>query len=274
MNTNIKEIIAKSDYIITFGSFLAADNVGNQEAIIQAIAKNSAEFIYMHPIDNIDLKVYYSQFIKYEVGSEEGIAALLLDIFVKNSNEKIKSYINDLDIGYISAESSAGEEEFEEAYERSLKKSEKTLIVGRDIFSHERVENITKILSIINKYTDLTVVSLDEDYQHILNAIDDENIDEVEELHSYNGTVIYRTYGEEKTDILVGSESFARIAKISNKDEIWINCCGEKFKRSFVIDKNLYGTVALCAMNNDDTSALSRDYRYKQVKIEKVDENE
>jgi len=274
MNTNIKEIIAKSDYIITFGSFLAADNVGNQEAIIQAIAKNSAEFIYMHPIDNIDLKVYYSQFIKYEVGSEEGIAALLLDIFVKNSNEKIKSYINDLDIGYISAESSAGEEEFEEAYERSLKKSEKTLIVGRDIFSHERVENITKILSIINKYTDLTVVSLDEDYQHILNAIDDENIDEVEELHSYNGTVIYRTYGEEKTDILVGSESFARIAKISNKDEIWINCCSEKFKRSFVIDKNLYGTVALCAMNNDDTSALSKDYRYKQVKIEKVDENE
>ena len=274
MNTNIKEIIAKSDYIITFGSFLAADNVGNQEAIIQAIAKNSAEFIYMHPIDNIDLKVYYSQFIKYEVGSEEGIAALLLDVFVKNSNEKIKSYINDLDIGYISAESSAGEEEFEEAYERSLKKSEKTLIVGRDIFSHERVENITKILSIINKYTDLTVVSLDEDYQHILNAIDDENIDEVEELHSYNGTVIYRTYGEEKTDILVGSESFARIAKISNKDEIWINCCGEKFKRTFVIDKNLYGTIALCAMNNDDSSTLSLDYRYKQVKIEKVDENE
>ncbi|PLY06341.1 MAG: hypothetical protein C0625_09385 [Arcobacter sp.] len=271
MNTDIKEVIAKSDYIITFGSFLAADNVEIQEAIIQAIAKNTAEFVYMHPIDNVDLKVYYSQFIKYEVGSEEGIAALLLDTFVKSSDEKIESYIEDLDIGYISAESSAGEEEFEEAYERSLEKSEKTLILGRDIFTHERVENITKILSVIRRYSDLTVISLDKEYQHIVNEILDENIDEVEELDSYNGTVIYRTYGEEKTDVLVGSESFARIAKAANNDEIFINCCGEKFKRTFKIDKDLYGTIALCAMNSDDSSALSRDYRYKQVKIEKVD---
>lgn len=271
MNTNIKEIIAKSDYIITFGSFLAADNVEIQEAIIKAIAKNTAEFVYMHPIDNVDLKVYYSQFIKYEVGSEEGVAALLLDTFVKNSDKKVEDYINDLDIGYISAESSAGEEEFEEAYERSSKKIQKTLIIGRDVFSHERIENITKILSVIRKYSDLTVISLDEEYQYILNEIEDENIDEVEELHSYNGTVIYRTYGEEKTDILVGSESFARIAKTSNNDKIYINCCGEKFERTFVIDKNLYGTIALCAMNSDDSSILSQNYRYKQVKIEKAD---
>ncbi len=69
---NIKEIIAKSDYIITFGSFLSADNEQIQEAIIQAIAKNSAEFVYMHPIDNVDLKVYYSQLLnmKLEVKRE------------------------------------------------------------------------------------------------------------------------------------------------------------------------------------------------------------
>ncbi|WP_072682264.1 hypothetical protein [Arcobacter sp. LA11] len=268
---DIKEIISKSDYIITFGSFLAADNVEIQEAIIQAIAKNTAEFVYMHPIDNVDLKVYYSQFIKYEVGSEEGIASLLLDTFVKKSDEKVQAYIDDLDIGYISAESSAGEEEFEEAYERALEKSEKTLILGRDIFTHERVENITKILSVIRKYSDLTVVCLDKEYQHIINEILDENLDEVEELDSYNGTVVYRTYGEEDTNILVGSESFARVAKVADKDEVFINCAGEKIQKSFIVDKNLYGTIALCAMNNDDSSSLSQGYRYKQVKIEKVD---
>lgn len=268
---DIKEIIAKSDFIITFGSFLAADNVEIQEAIIQAIAKNTAEFVYMHPIDNVDLKVYYSQFIKYEVGSEEGIASLLLDTFVKSSDEKVENFINDLDIGYISAESSAGEEEFEEAYERTIEKSEKTLILGRDIFTHSRVESITKILSVIRKYSDLNVICLDKEYQHIINEILDENLDEVEELDSYNGTVIYRTYGEEDTHILVGSESFARIAKVANNDNVFINCCGEKIQKSFIIDKNLYGTIALCAMNNDDSSSLSQGYRYKQVKIEKVD---
>ncbi len=271
---NIKEIIAKSDYIITFGTFLASDNVEIQESIIEAIAKNTAEFVYMHPIDNVDLKVYYSQFIKYEVGSEEGIASLLLDTFVKEADEKVQNYIDDLDIGYISAESSAGEEEFEEAYERGLEKSEKTLIIGRDIFSHDRVENITKILSVIRKYSDLTIVSLDPEFQNILNDACDESFEEVEELDSYNGTVIYRTYGEENTDILVGSESFARIAKVTNEDEVFIKTPKGKVQRKFVVDKDLYGTIALCAMNSDDSSCLSGGYRYKQVKIEKVVDNE
>lgn len=269
---DIKEIIAKSDYIITFGSFLAQDNVQIQDAIIEAIAKNTAEFVYMHPIDNINLKVYYSQFIKYEVGSEEGIASLLLDTFVKQSDEKVQNFINDLDIGYISAESSAGEEEFDEAYERGLEKSNKTLIIGRDIFSHTRVENITKILSVIKKYTDLNIVSLDPQFQSILNDASDETFEEIDELDSYNGTIIYRTYGEENTDILVGSESFARVAKIANNDDVFINCAGGKVQRKFIIDKDLYGTIALCAMNYDDSSVLSGGYRYKQVKIEKVDE--
>ena len=126
-----KEIIAKSDYIITFGSFLASDNEIIKDSIIQAIAKNSAEFIYMHPVDNVDLRVYYSQIIKYEVGSEEGITALLLDTFIKHASSAVQEYIDDLDIGYISAESSAGEEEFEEALEKLEDKEEAVLIVGR-----------------------------------------------------------------------------------------------------------------------------------------------
>ncbi len=268
---DLKDIISKSDYIISFGSFLAADNVEIQESIIESIAKNSAEFIYMHPIDNIDLKVYYSQLIKYEVGSEEAVAALLLDTFVKESDSNVKSFVDDLDIGYISAESSAGEEEFEEAYERSLSKSNKTIILGRDIFTHERVENIIKILSVIRKYSDINIVCLDENNKNCINQMSNEILEEVEDLHSYNGTVIYRTYGEENTDFLIGSESFARIAKIANNDGIFINFSGNKIEKSFKIDKNLYGTIALCAMNNDDSNSLSKGYRYKQVKIEKVD---
>ncbi|RXJ66807.1 hypothetical protein CRV08_12125 [Halarcobacter ebronensis] len=268
---DIKEIISKSDYILTFGSFLARDNIEIQEAIIEAIAKNNAQFIYMHPIDNIDLKVYYTQFIKYEVGSEEGVASLLLETFVKESNEKIESFIEDLDIGYISAESSAGEEEFEEAALKGNSKNAKTLIVGRDVFTHERAENIIKILSIINRYSDFNVVSLEPQYNEIIEKTLDDELEEIQELDSYNGTIIYRVYGEEDDSTLVGSESFARVAKVTDGDEIFINNKLDKFKRVFKIDKNLMGTVALCNMKSDDTSSLSEGYRYKQVKIEKVD---
>lgn len=145
------EQIANSDFIITFGTMLSVNKENYRDSIIASIAKNDTQFIYMHPVDNIDLKLYYNQFIKYEVGSEEGICAMLLDTFVKDSSENIQAYIDDLDLGYISAESSAGEEEFEEALENSLNFKNKTLVIGDDLIEHERIDNIVKFLSVIKK---------------------------------------------------------------------------------------------------------------------------
>ena len=56
-------------------------------------SKNGSNFVYMHPIDNANLKSSYSQFIKYEVGSEEGICALLLDTLLKNCDENTKTLL-------------------------------------------------------------------------------------------------------------------------------------------------------------------------------------
>eukprot|EP00920_Eleutheroschizon_duboscqi_P002887 GHVT01006778.1.p2 GENE.GHVT01006778.1~~GHVT01006778.1.p2 ORF type:complete len:155 (-),score=2.83 GHVT01006778.1:51-515(-) len=146
---NKKEVISKSDFILSLGTMLSNNKEEVRNSIIESIAKTNAQFVYMHPIDNIDLKLYYTQFIKYEAGSEEAILALILDAFVKESTPDIKQYISDLDLGYISAESSAGEEEFEEAYESFQNSQFKTLIIGDDLIEHPRVENIIRFLSII-----------------------------------------------------------------------------------------------------------------------------
>ena len=146
------EIISKSDFIISFATILE-ENIDIKNTIFEAV-KNGSDFVYMHPIDNADLKSSYSQFIKYEVGSEEGICALLLDALVKNCDESTKNFIDNLDLGYISAESSAGEEEFEEVYENSLEAKSKTIIIGNDLLEHERIENIIKLLALIKKYSD------------------------------------------------------------------------------------------------------------------------
>ncbi|NVJ54311.1 MAG: hypothetical protein HWD90_11475 [Campylobacteraceae bacterium] len=269
MNTKIEKIL-NSDYIISFGSFLAQDNEQVKEAIIETIAQRNSEFIYMHPIDNIDLKVYYSQLIKYEVGSEEGIASMVLDTFANNASDKIKDYLNDLDMGYISAESSAGEEEFEEAKQKAEERTSKVLIVGRDITTHARVENIVKILAAIKKYSDLEVICLDENTQKQVDTCIDEDIEEVEELDSYNGTVVYSIFDEQDCQKLVGSQSFARIAKVQDKDEVYLNYNGQKVKKQFIVNKDLYGTVALCPILNSNVSFLTENYRYKQVRIEKA----
>lgn len=259
------EIVSKSDYIVCLGSMISKDSEEIKELIIKAIAKNSAEFIYMHPIDDIDLKLYSSQFIKYEVGSEEGVLALLLDYFTTNRSDELEDFIGELDIGYISAESSAGEEEFEEMIERASNKKTKTLILGEDLFTHERVENIKSMIKTLEKYSDLNIVLL-KDIE-----LEEKSLEEPEELDSYNGTVIY-SYKDEKDDgFIYGSESFSRVAKISNEDKIKVNYKNESIEKIFKLDKNLQGTIALCGIKNSDESFLSHGYRYKQVKIGKVE---
>jgi NADH-quinone oxidoreductase subunit G len=151
--------IAKSDGIILIASRISRDNPGVKYHINMAVKQNRAEFIYMHPIDDEALKNKYTQFIKYEVGSEEGVLALLASYIIKNSDSKIlNEFIDELDIGYLSAESNVGEEEFELILKRLKTKQSKTLLIGTDIFGHKRVKNIGRLVGFIEKYSDFKVV--------------------------------------------------------------------------------------------------------------------
>lgn len=258
--------ILNSDFIITFGTFLENEQV--KDSIEQAVKNNNAKFVYMHPIDNFNLKPFYTQLIKYEVGSEEGISALLLNSFASNCDEKIKTFLDDLDLGYISAESSAGEEEFEEALENSQEAKVKTLIVGNDLVNHERVENITKLIAILKKYSDFNVVVLNEELAQKINSCTDFDLEELEELKSFNGTLVYKLV-DEQNDELITSQTFANIAKVSNGNEVFVISKNEKIKRVLKIDENLQGTIAILKTKNSED--IFGGYKYKQVKIEKVE---
>ena len=198
----------------------------------------------------------------------------------KNVNSVFKSfeneidvpskYIDDLDLGYISAESSAGEEEFEEAYENFKDSQFKTLIIGDDLIEHPRVENIVKLLSIIKKYTDFNLIVLDNDFEEKINSCVSFDLEEIEDLKSYDGTVIYRLIEDESTEDLIASESFARIAKVANNDEVFLSYKNSKVKKTIKVDEKLNGTIAMSKITSSNEEIFS-DYRYKQVKIQKVD---
>lgn len=257
--------ILNSDFIISIATFLEDEKL--KDSIEQAVKNNNAKFVYMHPIDNFNLKPFYSQLIKYEVGSEEGISALLLNSFVSNSDEKTKTFLDDLDLGYISAESSAGEEEFEEAFENSQKSKVKTLIIGNDLINHQRVENIVKLLAIFKKYSDFNLVVLNEELEKKIDSCKDFDLEELEELKSFNGTLVYKLDGNK--DELIVSQTFANIAKVSNGNEVFVISKNEKIKRVLKIDENLHGTIAILKTKiNED---IFNGYKYKQVKIEKVE---
>lgn len=152
------ETIENSDTIIMIGTRISRDNPGVKYAVNKAVKKQRADFIYMHPIDDIALQNKYNQFIKYEVGSEEGVIALLASYLIKDAPAKLDEYLEDLDIGYLSGECSVGEEELELITKRLRRKQTKTLIIGEDIYAHPNAKNIAKLVGVIDKYSEFNVV--------------------------------------------------------------------------------------------------------------------
>jgi NADH-quinone oxidoreductase subunit G len=150
--------IANSDYVIMLGSRISRDNPGIKYHLNIATKKQRAEFIYMHPIDDEQLKNKYTQFVKYEVGSEESVVALMAKYLITKQNDKLKQYFDDLDIGYLSAETNVGEEELEKMAKKLTRRKNKTLVVGTDLFAHKKATNIAKLVGLIEKYSDFKVV--------------------------------------------------------------------------------------------------------------------
>jgi len=156
------DIIKQSDMIVMLGTRISRDNPGVKYAVNIATKKQRAQFIYMHPIDDIALQNKYTQFVKYEAGSEDGVLALLasylLSDVLKDMPEQYKEYFDDLDIGYLSGETSVGEEEFESIVKKQIRRKNKTLIIGEDLYGHANAQNIAKLIGLIDRFTDFEVV--------------------------------------------------------------------------------------------------------------------
>ncbi len=257
--TSIKKI-QKDDMVLVLGVPLFFD-----ELLQEQLVKNEVKTIYLNPIDYKSQKINFAQYIKYEVGSEEGISALLLSYFAKDVSQNIQEYIEDLDIGYLSAETSIGEEEFEDIVEQSNDANNTYLILSDDFLNHKNSDNIIKLLGALNKFSKLNLVIDGKNSEKIelINKYSNEKLEEIEELDSFNGLVICKNHSIPKHQ-LIGGISFSKVAKIEDGDEIVINFKDQTIKKEFKIEQDLKGTIALC--NIEEILA----YSYTQVKIEKV----
>jgi NADH-quinone oxidoreductase subunit G len=152
--------IKDSDYAIVVGSAIASDNPKAKYALNQASKKNKAEVIYMHPIEDDSIKNIVTSYIRYEVGTEEGVLAVLAELFVDRdlADESVVSYLEELDFGYVSNESNISEDDLETLEKKSIRKKSKTIIIGADIISHDDREAIAKIVGLLEKYAGFSVV--------------------------------------------------------------------------------------------------------------------
>jgi len=257
-----------SDAIITIATRVSTDNSKVQNYINKTLKNSESEFIYMHPIDDVSLQDKYTQYIKYEAGSEDGVFALIASFLITTAPQEYKDYLEDLDIGYLSGETSVGEEELELLVEKLATKSEITLIIGDDITKHKNFENISKLIRLIDLYTNINIVLLNEEIKIDLST----KIipDDIDDINTYNGTVVYSV--DATDNILRGSASFAMAAKIKDQDTVNISYGSFTIKKKFVVDSNIRGTIALYPIVDKKLeSPMLSEYRFKQVKVKSVE---
>ena len=154
------ESLKASDAIIVIGTRIATDNPGVRYAMTTAARHNGAKVVYMHPLEDALLQNTVTQFVKYEVGTEEGVLALLAQTLItdKALTQREQAFIDGLDEGYLSAETNVGDDELAMITKQFLRTKAKTLVIGADLLAHERVENIARLVALIEKYSDFKVL--------------------------------------------------------------------------------------------------------------------
>jgi len=156
------ESLSDSRVIIVMGTKINDDAPTVKYHINMASKWHRARVAYMHPMEDSELQNIVTQFIKYEAGSEEGVAALLVDVLLKDIElpKELREFMNDLDIGNLSAESNIGEEELDFLKRSLVKKSGFSLVVGSDLYLHPRAEHIAKLIALLEKYVEFNVICI------------------------------------------------------------------------------------------------------------------
>ncbi len=152
--------IADAEAVIVLGTRINEDNPQVKYHLAMTSKRHRARVIYMHSMEDGNIQNIVTQFIKYEVGSEEGVVALLVETLLQEQElpVDVQEVLDDLDIGNLSAESNVGEEELEALAISLMRKQALSLVIGSDLYAHPRAANIAKMLALLERYAGFSVL--------------------------------------------------------------------------------------------------------------------
>jgi len=195
---------------------------------------NSNADIILHPVK-------YKDSISYEPLAEEAVIALLAkELTYDLVDDKTKEFFDEMDDGYLYSESNFDEFDIETIKNSLNDKNE--LIIGKDILLHPKKENILKLANLLK----LANFEVNE-------TIEDNNFDEIDELDTFDGAIVYVADGE-NNDILVSNQF--KIANKIKSDEILIDGKTKKV----ILDENLKGVFGVIFEKYNE-------YPFKRVKV-------
>ena len=238
--------------------------------LLENLRANDSKLVYLFTMEDQALVEKSTFFSRYEVGSEEGVFALLAKSFLSGVKlpEVISSYFEELDEGYISAESNLGEEEIEEIEALYAEATNVLLVLGDDLVHHSRASHIANLAGLIAQYGKAKLLVVGSTPETIVEAKNETVLEEIADLKSFDGVVVYQcpTISKDEENFLIGSAQFQMAAKVQNSDKINVTINQEVYPRTFVRDDSLKGVIALMPCAKADSS-----YPYHVVKIVKAE---
>lgn len=256
------------DLLIVIGTLLSRDNQIMLHEIATCVQEENASLVYLFTMEEKSLQTQTTFFSRYEAGSEEGVLALLAQALLADIEIplSLQTYFDNLDDGYLSAESNMGEEEIEAIQSLYRQSQNVVLVLGADLVTHPRANNIARLAGLIATYGKAKILLSPND-TIITHETNESMLEEVASLKSFDGVVIYRcpALNQEEEGCLMGSLQFQMAAKVQHGEKIQVVINQAIYPRIFVLDESLKGTIALmpCTQNEDIS------YRYNVAKIVK-----
>ena len=207
---------------------------------------HNASFLTLSPME--DEKLQNNIFVKCEISSEAYVLMMIAS--------KICKDLENEDIGFLSGESSVGEEEIEEIVD--FLKDANFIIVDENMLNfHKDKDNIKALLNLIALNFNLKVINSAGNKLNFNSA----NLGELKELDSFDGAVVYK---HTKDDEFKGGGYFKIVAKVKDGELATIKSKNLNITKTFKFDKNLKGTIAFLGVKNLD------NYAFEVVKTHKA----
>ncbi|MDU7070002.1 hypothetical protein [Campylobacter ureolyticus] len=225
--------------------FNITPNLGFQNPDLAAKFHN-ASFLTLSPME--DEKLQNNIFVKCEISSEAYVLMMI-------ASEICKDLENE-DIGFLSGESSVGEEEIEEII--NFLKDADLIIVDENMLNfHKDKDNIKALLNLIASNFNLKIIDSAGNKLDFNSAF----LGELKELDSFDGAVVYK---HTKDDEFKGGNYFKIVSKVKDGELVTIKSKNLNITKTFKFDKNLKGTIAFLGVKNLD------NYAFEVVKTHKA----
>ena len=159
--TDFKEVM-KTDFVMSLGTSLRNDNPNARYAFNNIQKMNKGAGLYFHPVGDTLVPTFGKaiEMFTHKVGYEEAVLLLIIDLFAEH--DKLPSSVKEqLNRDKLVDELGGDSAKFGASFTKMMKKKESfSLIIGEDLYFHEKAENIAKLIAVLENCSDVKVAMI------------------------------------------------------------------------------------------------------------------